>query len=532
MRGRVGRFSDNGAMRRFIVAALALGCWCGAAFAADALLWFDGEAPSQQAREAVALLADAASDGLEPRDYDADALRRALAGAAQTPLAPAARARLDDALTAAMQRYLRDLHRGRVDPRQIGVGVGAPRDDAFDAAVVLREAVASRRLPEAAREAAPRLPIYASLRAALARYRALGDVPAWREPLPPLPAAARGNAKLEPGQPYAGLAQLAQRLAVLGDLPADAVPPASPPRYGPPLVAAVEAFQRRHGLADDGIVGKATLAQLQVTPAKRARQIELMLERLRWTPLLKGKRMIVVNIPEFVLRGYEVRDGRIGVRVEMGVIVGKAMDTRTPLLDEDMRYIEFSPYWNIPPSIARAETVPRLRRDPTYFEREGLEFVAPNGRVGTVLTEAQLDAVLAGALRIRQRPGPRNALGDIKFVFPNHDNIYLHHTPATQLFARDRRDFSHGCIRVEQPIALARFVLEGMPGWTDERIREAMEKGVSTTLRLAEPLPVLIAYGTALVKDGKVFLFDDIYGHDRRLDAALRARDPLRLQLE
>ena len=225
----------------------------------------------------------------------------------------------------------------------------------------------------------------------------------------------------------------------------------------------MKSFQQRHALDADGVIGAATLARLQVAPAARVRQIELMLERLRWTPLLQGPRMVVINIPEFVLRAYEVRDGRIRVQREMRVIVGKAYDTRTPLFDEDMRFIEFSPYWNVPPSIARNETVPRLRRDPAYFEQQGFEFVAGDGRVQTVLTPQALDAVLAGQLRIRQRPGERNALGDIKFVFPNSDNIYLHHTPATQLFERARRDFSHGCIRVEQPVELATFVLQGMP---------------------------------------------------------------------
>ena len=191
-----------------------------------------------------------------------------------------------------------------------------------------------------------------------------------------------------------------------------------------------------------------------------------------------------------------------------------------------MRYIEFSPYWNVPRSIARNEIVPRLRRDPGYFTREGFEFVTPGGGVETALAASRLDAVLAGQLRIRQRPGARNALGDIKFVFPNRDNIFLHHTPATALFARDRRDFSHGCIRVEEPVALANFVLQGMPDWTEERIRQAMGTGESTTLRLAEPLPVLIAYGTALVKDGRVHFFDDIYGLDNLLDIALRRRAP------
>jgi len=277
-----------------------------------------------------------------------------------------------------------------------------------------------------------------------------------------------------------------------------------------------------------GGIGKATLTQLQVTPAARVRQIELALERLRWTPLMEGPRMIVINIPEFMLRAYEVQDGRITVQEEMKVVVGKALDKRTPLFDENMRFIEFSPYWNVPLSIARAETVPRLRRDPGYFEREGLEFVSADGRVDRLLTAARLDAVLAGQWRIRQRPGPKNALGNIKFVFPNHDNIYLHHTPATQLFERDRRDFSHGCIRVEQPVALAKFVLKGMPEWTEDRIRQAMSRGESATLRLAEPVPVLIAYGTALVKEGRTYFFEDIYGLDRLLDAALRqhSRNP------
>ena len=288
----------------------------------------------------------------------------------------------------------------------------------------------------------------------------------------------------------------------------------------------MKSFQQRHALDADGVIGAATLARLQVSPAARVRQIELMLERLRWTPLLQGPRMVVINIPEFVLRAYEVRDGRIRVQREMRVIVGKAYDTRTPLFDEDMRFIEFSPYWNVPPSIARHETVPRLRRDPGYFEQQGFEFVAGDGRVQTTLTPHALDAVLAGQMRIRQRPGEHNALGYIKFVFPNRDHIYLHHTPATQLFERPRRDFSHGCIRVEKPVELATFVLQDMPQWSEARIREAMSARRSSTLRLTEPLPVLIAYGTTLVKGGRAYFFDDIYGLDRVLDSALRQRPP------
>lgn len=482
--------------------------------------WFAGGRPTGQAQQAIELLSDAASHGLEPRDYDADSLGRAVLGAAPG-LDPAAAARLDHRLTAALERYFADLHDGRIDPAQLPRGYLAPKRERFDAGAYLRQALGSQRLPEAAREAAPRLAQYERLREALASYRELADHAAWRTSLPPLPPGAdRTPPKLEAGQAYGGLPLLRERLIALGDLAPTA--PESP-SYDPPLVEAVMSFQRRHGLTVDGIVGKATLAQLQIAPAARVRQIELMLERLRWTPLLLGPRMIVINIPEFVLRAYEIQDERIVVRESMKIIVGKALDTRTPLFAEQMRLIEFQPYWNVPPSIARGEVVPRLRRDPAWFDREGFEFVS-GGQVVTTLAPDALDAVLDGRARIRQRPGPRNALGDIKFVFPNHENIYLHHTPSVSLFARDRRDFSHGCIRVEQPVALAMFALQGMPEWTEARIRQAMSEDEPRTVRLIAPVPVLISYGTAIFKDGRVHFFEDIYGHDRRLDAALRNR--------
>ncbi len=234
-----------------------------------------------------------------------------------------------------------------------------------------------------------------------------------------------------------------------------------------------------------------------------------------------------MNVPEFMLRAYTLEGRRATLALQMRVIVGKALDTRTPLFAEDMRYIEFSPYWNVPPSIAQAELVPKLQRSPGYFARQGFEFVDGDGRALTTLTADNLDAVLRGRLRIRQRPGPANALGDIKFVFPNDENIYLHHTPSPGLFARPRRDFSHGCIRVEAPVALAGFVLEGVPEWDEIRIREAMARGTSSTLRLREPLRVVLAYNTVgVAPDGRVMFHPDIYGHDAALDEALRRARP------
>lgn len=487
------------------------------------LAWFDGDRPAASAQQAVALLARAGDDGLEPADYDAAGLQRALDAAAQGTLDAAGRTQLDVRLAAALQRLLTDLHRGRVDPRTVHVKFDLP-PRRFDAAAVLRDALAAGRLEQAVRAAVPPLKLYADLRQALADYRALGAHPTWQQALPRLPGGANG--KLEPGGAWDGLPLLAQRLQALGDLAADA--PATS-RYDGALVDAVRAFQRRHGLIDDGVLGRATRAALEVTPAQRAQQIALTMERLRWTPLAQGPRMIVVNVPEFVLRAYEVRGERFDVQLEMKVIVGRALETRTPLISEDLAFIEFSPYWNVPRSIATEETVPRLQRDPAYWTREGFEFVGAGGRVDTVLSEGQLQAVLRGEARIRQRPGPANALGDIKFVFPNNDAIYLHHTPSVGLFSRERRDFSHGCIRVEDPVALAKFVLREQPDWTEERIRAAMTEGSSRTLRVAHPIPVLVAYGTALVRQGRPHFFPDLYGHDRLLAQALRARTASRV---
>ncbi|MBL8351662.1 MAG: L,D-transpeptidase family protein [Burkholderiaceae bacterium] len=510
--------------------AAGLGLWPGLAAAAPSR-WLDRDGrPGALALQAIELLADAASHGLVADDYGVAGLQAALRRAAAAPEAADCPAQaLAPALDAAMKRFLADLHAGRVDPAQLQLRFTPARREPFDAAGLLQAALASGRLADAVNAAAPALPQYQALRDALAVYRKLADHPAWQQALPPLPGdpgSSRRPARLSPGQDYAGASLLAWRLALLGDLPSAAWPRGDSLRYAGVLVDALRAFQQRHGLDSDGVIGTATLAALQVPPAARARQIELALERLRWTPLLQAPRMIVINIPEFVLRAYEVVDGRIELRQQMKVIVGKALDTRTPLFDEDLRFIEFSPYWNVPPSIARSETVPRLRRDPGYFDREGFEFVAADGSVLTGLSDARLDAVIAGRLRIRQRPGPRNALGDIKFVFPNREHIFLHHTPATALFERQRRDFSHGCIRVEQPVALAGFVLRDQPGWGEPRIREAMGQGRSTTLRLDAPLPVLIAYGTTLVKGGRIHFLDDIYGQDRVLDAALRQPRP------
>lgn len=483
--------------------------------------WFAHGRPLDDARSAVSVLQDAELQGLNPADYRAAQLSAALDQIAQGHATPQMIERTDAELTAALERYLSDLNHGRLSPDMLKHRFKAPDTDRFDARRYIVEAREAGRLAEALKQAQPQVPMYEALRRAMNAYRAMGDHPAWHAPLPPLPGRS-----LKPGQPYDGLGVMAARLVALQDLsPGTPVPP----RYEGEIVEAVRRFQARHGLEPDGVFGVASLAALNVTPAQRVHQMALTLERLRWTPLLYGRRMIVVNIPEFVLRAYEVHDRKVRLDLEMRVVVGRALDTRTPIFLEEMRFIEFSPYWNVPRSIARGETLPRLRRDPEYFSRQGFEFVRGDGTVVTSFSGEALDAVERGEWRIRQRPGPLNSLGDIKFIFPNDQNIYLHHTPSTQLFSRVRRDFSHGCIRIEHPVDLATFVLRNQPEWTRERVEQAMSGGKSRTLRLAEPVPVLIAYSTVVVKDGgKVYFFPDIYQQDARLAQALRDVRPLR----
>lgn len=488
---------------------------CAHARAAD-FLWFEQDQPKVAALQAVGILTHSDEDGLNPQDYDAEALSRAIT-VESTRFPVETFAWLDQWLTESMVRYLDDLYFGRIDPSNIGQNYSAPSRNGFEPFSYLLRALDAQRLPEAIREVRPQVSFYADLREALTRYRKLAADPDLQAPLPSLPWR-----RLDPGKSYSGLPALTHRLVALGDLPAGTRPPQ---RYEGSVIDGIRAFQFRHGLEADGVIGAQTFEQLNIPLTQRVRQIELTMERLRPMPLERDKRMIFINIPEFMLRAYEVDDGMISDRLTTKVVVGKAVETETPLFDEDMRFIEFSPYWNVPRSIARKELVPKFRRNPGYFYQQGFEFVAEDGRVLRNFSSTNLNAVLRGQLRIRQRPGPENALGDIKFIFPNNDDIYLHHTPGPQLFLRPRRDFSHGCIRVEAPVALAEFVLENEPDWNTERIIAAMSKGESNRMRLGTPVPVVIGYATVIVKNGgKIHFFQDLYGNDKLLDEALRRR--------
>lgn len=487
----------------------------------DTPLWVDASGrPSRNARDALALLGGAADEGLDPDDYGGAVLER-LAATLEAPHPSAWDvAAFDIGLSASTLRYLRELHEGRVDPRALGLRVTAPPDH-HDFAGILSAALDHQRINETAAELSPSLALYRDLRRMLARYRALETDPTPGE----LP---RPGKTVHPGEPYTGAGALQRRLVALGDLPGDAPFPGEASVYEGGVVEGVKHFQIRHGLQADGVLGAGTQTALGIPLDRRVRQIELALERLRWLPHLGGERFLVVNIPMFHLWGWDRIPPDGAPSFGTGVIVGRALNTQTPVFIEEMSYIIFRPYWNVPSSILRHEILPALTRDPDYLERHEMEIVAGAGdNAGPVAVSAESVARLRqGALRVRQRPGPGNSLGLVKFVFPNDDNVYMHGTPAPKLFSRPRRDFSHGCIRVEDPVALAEWVFKEDPVWTRDRILAAMNANKPHRVNLTRPIQVILFYMTALVvpEDGTIRFADDIYGHDAKLDRALAGR--------
>ena len=471
--------------------------------------WSSESGPSGAARAMLARLV--AADvlwGLRPTDYDTEAL--------QGLQAPEFRSRFERLLSAALARLLLDLHSGRVDPAAAGLALDAPRAP-FDPVPAILQLAAGADPQAVIAAAEPPFLHYRLLEQSLPRYRAL----ALRPRLTRLPAPAHA---VRPGDPYAGAPALRRLLAALGDLP-ESQADAPGAALDAPLSAAVAHFQERHGLRSDGIIGRSTYAALTVPLAMRVRQIELTLERWRWLPGFSAP-PIIVNIPQFRAFAFRSKEDRKAQILQLDVIVGRTFpQLQTPMFSAQMRSIIFRPYWDVPASIARRELLPRIRRRPGTLEAEHLEIVAGQGDDVKVVppTPANLAALMAGRLRLRQRPGLDNALGLIKFMLPNRYDVYLHATPAHQLFSESRRAFSHGCIRVSEPVALAVQVLQGTPGdWTADKVEAAMNDGRTEQVTLARPVPVFVLYGTALATEsGEIDFFEDLYGQDRRLETLL-----------
>ena len=473
--------------------------------------WIEGRRPGAEASQLIDAVHGAREEGLDPEDYDLKALEVLRTEKSRNPfkrdaLRPEQVAEADLRLTYMFMKYATHLLLGRVDPTEVDAHwFGQQRR--VDLVQLLDRALDSGDVEGALKGVLPRHAQYVALKRELARYRQIAQKGGW----PPV----AGAGALRKGGRGPEVAALRQRLAAEGDLAAG-----SGDVFDDAVTEALKRFERRYGLDEDGVLGADDRAAMNVPVEERAAQMELNLERWRWLPEELGDRYILVNVPTFQLEAME--HGK--VTLAMKVVAGKADETPTPIFNDEMTEIVFSPYWNVPTSILRKETIPAVLRDPDYLYRNDLEVV----RAGQVVSPSSVDWSDPDLrVQVRQRPGAKNSLGLVKFLFPNKFDVYLHDTPADSLFGRTERDFSHGCVRVERPVELAQWVMRDQPEWTPERIQTAMHAGQERHVALKSHIPVYIVYATAWVDEaGRLNFRDDLYGHDARQRALLGVDRP------
>jgi murein L,D-transpeptidase YcbB/YkuD len=482
-------------------------------------LWLEGQRPSAAAKGLVARLAGADSLGLDPADYDAEWLETTLAGLGMRRAEPTADdlARFDVGLSVASARLLTALDVGRVKPKEAhpeGVHLPAPTPGRRVTIADLRR---ERGQGEALRAAQPPYHHYQLLKNALAHYRKIAADPR-------MPFSLELPRDTKPGMRLEKASTLRRYLEGTGDLGKHKRPKAkADTSYSPELVEAVKKYQARHGQLPDGVLWIQTLREMEMPFAERVRQIELSLERWRWMPKSFAVPPVIVNVPAFRLYAFTRETDRDVL--SMDVLVGAADKNETPIFTSDMKYLIFRPWWELPASIMNFELGPRAQWDWENLQKLGYVLQSTNGRGEIPLTPENLDRK---GYRMRQKPGDKNALGLVKFMFPNPYDIYLHDTPAKGLFALPRRDMSHGCIRVSDPPALAAHLLRGQGEWSLDRVKQAMETGEDDVrVDLETPVPVYILYATSAASDaGTTYFYPDIYGLDSELDAALRKASP------
>jgi len=511
------------------------------------LAWTRDGKPTDAAKALLQLFQDAAQKGLNPEDYDADAagggrwaprLKRLAAIAKKKDESSAAQdavAQFDVAMTISAMRYLEDLHVGRINPQALNFDIDVPQKRAaFDVATLLNDHVVdAEEVPQVAESVEPQSPIYKETEQALAAYRVLAMEQS-ATPWPPLPALPSGSKPVGVGGGYAAVPQLWTRLQFEGDAPAQAAGDAAtkiPQSYTAEVAAAVKRYQERHGLQDDGKLGQATIDSLNVPMSVRVQELDDSLERWRWMPDNYIEPRVLANLPEFMLRAYEADHT---LAFTMKVVDGEAKGNHdTPMFVRLMRYVVFRPYWNLPPSIIKKEIVPHL-------QKSGLGYLAANDyqvykNDGTVVTNFTVHDLEHLRYNVRQMPGPKNSLGLVKFLFPNTYDVYMHSTPELYLFGLSRRDRSHGCVRLQHADQMALWVLHGDQsdpdaenGWDADKIDVAMTGDLNNrTVNLKTPLPVVIGYFTAMPnEDGTTHFFNDIYGYDKDLEAALAKGRP------
>ena len=462
-------------------------------------LWVNTEGRVEAIRH---VLSEAARHGLQPSDYNIDAITKRIAGADV-----ADRIALDMLLTDGLLRYIVDVRVGRVSPRQVQ-GEEFTRPQLIDPVQVISNAYAAPDFAGFLDTIAPQSPVYRGLIDVLAKLRAIEAAGGWK-PLPDAP-------KIEPGQNLASIITLRNRLAATGEL--GQAEHNQSRVYDRKLVEAVKAYQTRSGLKADGIIGKGTRASLNVSVGDRIRQTLASMERLRWQPDQLGERYVYVNVPAYQL--IAASNGKIDLN--MKVIVGRPKRP-TPIFNDQIRMVDFNPVWHVPPTIAREDILPHLREDPTYALVHKDVHIYQNGVEIDPSTVNWHNANIRD-YRLRAPPGPRNPLGTVKFLFPNQFDVYLHDTSEPDKFAEYERGLSSGCVRISDPTAMANWLLTAdQPNWSEERRVRIMDSAKQTRIMLKTPVPVYLAYITAWLEDGIPVFRPDIYEQDKILSDVLLA---------
>ena len=481
--------------------------------------WTRDALPTATATAFIEQFQDAAAKGLIPEDYDAP--RWADRVKALNDKSADAISLFDVAMTVNVMRYISDLRIGRVNPSRFNFEVPV-QDKKYDLAEFVSDNVVDATdVPKLIAGVEPDSDDYRKTEQALARYLDLAKQQQ-QEGAEPLPTVIK---TVSVGDSYPAVGALLARLQLEGDAADDATSSsATSTVFNATLSAAVKSYQHRHGITEDGKLTAQTIKSLNVPMTDRVAELQDSLERWRWLPEPYLHARLMVNLPEFVLRGYDP-DHKLDFT--MRVVVGQVMGQHeTPVFTHMMKYLVFRPYWNVPVDIARKELVPHIATNHGYLASKNFEVT---NNKGVVLADYTAKEVSQGEVMVREKPGPKNSLGLVKFMFPNQYDIYLHSTPAVSLFERTRRDFSHGCIRVQKPVDLAVWVLEGQGGdWDLDKVQEAMNSGPDNkTVSLKTPLPIVIFYLTAIVaEDGQVNFFDDIYGYDSEMQKVFEKGPP------
>lgn len=493
------------------------------------IAWTRDGKPTAAAHGFIQAFADAATKGLDPEDYDSSrwaARIQSLSSGNEEAVA-----KFDVAMTVNVMRFISDLRIGRVNPQHFNFGINVAEKKYNLAEYVSDNAIDITDVPKLLATVEPDSDNYRRTEQALAHYVELAHEESTGPAAQPLTTVAK---PLKVGDPYPAAAELEQRLLLEGDMssPAESTNGEqigeAPHVLTKAISEGLRAYQERHGLAIDGRLTPDTVKSLNVPMSQRVAQLQYALERWRWLPDPYLNPRLLVNLPEFVLRGY---DPDHKLQFKMKVVVGKVIgEHQTPVFARMMRYMIFRPYWNVPISIVRKELIPHIQANHGYLEAKNFEVYNNKGQVVPSYTIKQL---AQGGLMVREKPGPKNSLGLVKFMFPNQYDIYLHSTPATELFNRTRRDFSHGCVRIEKPADLAVWLLDGQKDrdgqeWSLEKVQQAMNSGPNNyQVNLKTPVPIVIFYVTAEVEeDGHVHFFDDIYGYDESLRRVLEKGPP------